>query len=278
MSFVETTIPVDRSRRANIAVAAPAGYQTGDRDFFVAINHYRLFSKSLSHDDYIKLHCEDERQADNLSIGRHRRSATVNDGYLPTRWNGLLSNYQKVFKRRDPHFVSGDENWWRDECKSLEERRKSKKSAVHESHHTVLGLMATLYSRSNHGLGYINAERTSAHRERIRFIVRTGIESSSFLAHHRMLSGEERVFIDIKLDPERMAVLHQQLLARPAASLGVSFHFDHLHHGGWPFAKDYDVFYVKRTCELPITNVSFDITDGGWGSFNPGAQTSRFWS
>lgn len=86
--------------------------------------------------------------------------------------------------------------------------------------------------------------------------------------------------VEILIDFDRMKFLHQQLLARPKASVAVDFHFDHLRHVARSEPDASEIFYIARNRATPITAVSVQISDGGWGRDMADARTSRFrgWS
>ncbi len=246
------------------AKTLPVGYFRSSQSFFAVIDKWQLTGRTLSADDYICERAEDERQKHLLSMGVGSRSDLTDDDYLPSyHWNGFLEAIQTLFKRPDRHFRRPRDNWYEDQDQDIEKRRGAISSENSSEQRFELGLTAHLRSSRRKGFGFVNSAGDSvAYSGRIHLSVRSGFADASCITHRRGYYGGEMLFIEIVADFAKMKFVHEQLLARRSALLGLSLDFDHLERAGSPAGDQ--KFFIPRNRSTLIRATTFQVNDGEW--------------
>lgn len=248
-------------------------YRPGTRSFFAVIDQWQLTARSMPQCDFIREQAEDERQAHLLEIGI--KGQPGDDAYLPNpRWNGCLATFQRVLNRRDRHFQRIRPNCDEGQERDLEQCQNVTLPKETDAPRNGFGLIAQLRSPRRRGFSFVNSAGTSvSFPGYIHLSMRSGLPSASLISYHRSYFGAEKLFIEINIDYARMKFIYEQLIARPSASLGVDFHFDHLERVWWP-DEDW-MFYIQRNRATSIRGVTIQVNDGGWDRGIADAWTTR---
>jgi len=237
----------------------------GERTFSALLTRYELYASNRSDDAFNYAKSKDEEAVVQLEEIRSGKVRAKSDAFLPVTHviDNAMAHFRQLLNRRDPHCTGYKPfltlQWLEAFDARLATNKHRPSSDGERISHSVIGSIKSL---KNRGLGFITAKGTRAFKGEIVLVLASGQEAASEITHFRSFHGFEKVFISLYLNGERMGWLHNELLHRPKAKLGIDFLLPSYQHVGSPDPKDQNIFYIKRHTSTSINGVSFIVSDG----------------